>query len=242
MAKGTRRVWRYLRTAAGSIVILFVVLFVVVTVTPVVALRWIRPPTTSFMLQQRFIPRSAGRACERIYYWWVDWEEFGPHVPIAVVAAEDQRFPEHHGFDFDSIANAFEERQARGRVRGASTISQQLAKNLFLWPGRSWLRKVVEAYFAAVIELCWPKRRILEVYLNVAQFGSCTFGVGAAGERFFAKSASSLDPREAALLAAVLPDPVRLRADRPPTHVQRRAAWVLDQVARLGGYAYLRNL
>jgi len=242
MARRARRVWRSLKTAAGSVVILFVVVFVAVTVTPVVALRWLRPPTTSFMLQQRFIPRSASRACERIYYRWVDWQELGPRVPIAVVAAEDQRFPEHHGFDFDSIANAFEERLARGRVRGASTISQQLAKNLFLWPGRSWLRKAVEAYFTAVIELCWPKRRILEVYLNVAQFGPCTFGVGAAGERFFAKSASSLDRREAALLAAVLPDPVRLRADRPPTHVQKRAAWVLDQVARLGGYAYLREL
>ena len=242
MARRAIRLWRSLRTAAGSVFILFVVVFVAVTVTPVVALRWIRPPTTSFMLQQRFIRRSAGRTCKRIYYRWLDWEELGHHVPIAVVAAEDQRFPEHHGFDFDSIANAFEERLARGRVRGASTISQQLAKNLFLWPGRSWLRKAVEAYFTAVIELCWPKRRILEVYLNVAQFGPCTFGVGAAGERFFGKSASSLDWREAALLAAVLPDPVRFRADRPPAHVRKRAAWVLDQVARLGGYGYLRKL
>jgi monofunctional biosynthetic peptidoglycan transglycosylase len=164
------------------------------------------------------------------------------HLPIAVVAAEDQRFPQHHGFDFDSIAGALEERLARGRVRGASTISQQLAKNLFLWPGRSWFRKAVEAYFTSVIELAWPKRRILEVYLNVAQFGPCIFGIGAASEQFFAKPASSLNPREAALLAAVLPNPVRLRADRPPPHVRQRAAWVRDQVARLGGSAYLREL
>jgi monofunctional biosynthetic peptidoglycan transglycosylase len=158
------------------------------------------------------------------------------------VAAEDQCFPEHAGFDFDSIAGAFEERRAQGRVRGASTISQQLAKNLFLWPGRSWFRKTVEAYFTAVIELSWPKLSILEVFLNIAQFGPCTFGVAAASERFFTKPASSLNPREAALLAAVLPNPVRLRVDRPAEYLQERAEWVLEQVARLGGSAYLRKL
>ena len=219
-----------------------VVLFVVVTVTPTVAMRWLRPPTTSFMLQHRFKSRSGSHSCGRIGYRWIDWKNVSPHLLIAIVAAEDQRFPKHAGFDFDSIADAFEKRSVRGRIRGASTISQQLAKNLFLWPGRSWFRKAMEAYFTAVIELCWSQRRILEVYVNVAQFGPCTFGVGAGAERFFARPPSSLNPREAALMAAVLPNPVWPRLDRPPTYVRKRAAWVADQVARLGGFAYLREL
>jgi monofunctional biosynthetic peptidoglycan transglycosylase len=219
-----------------------VLLFVAATLAPVVALRWVRPPTSSFMLQHRLPLGSRKPACERIENRWVNWEKISPYVPIAIVAAEDQRFPEHAGFDFDSIADALGERATRDRPRGASTITQQLAKNLFLWPGRSWFRKAVEAYFTALIELGWPKRRILEVYLNVAQFGPCTFGVAAASERFFGKPPSSLGPGEAALLAAVLPNPVRLRVDRPSTYVENRATWVLEQIARLGGSAYLRGL
>ena len=155
-------------------------------------------------------------------------------MPLAVVAAEDQRFPVHHGFDLTEIQNALAERGASGRVRGASTISQQVAKNLFLWSGRSWVRKGFEVYFTLLIELSWPKRRILEVYLNIAQFGDRIFGVAAASRRFFGKPASALTPRDAALLAAVLPNPVRMRVDQPSPYVRQRAARIHQQTRQLG--------
>ncbi len=158
-------------------------------------------------------------------------------MPLAVVAAEDQRFPLHRGFDLVEIKNALAERDGTGRLRGASTISQQVAKNLFLWSGRSWVRKGLEVYITALIELTWPKRRILEVYLNIAQFGDRIFGVGAASERFFLKPPSALTPREAALLAAVLPNPVRMRVDRPSAYVRKRAAWINQQASQLSADA-----
>jgi len=163
-------------------------------------------------------------------------------VPIAVVAAEDQRFPEHWGFDLGSISDAIRERQAKGRLRGASTISQQVAKNLFLWSRRSWLRKGLEAYFTVIIELSWPKRRILEVYLNIVQFGEHTFGISAASRRFFRKSPSELKEHEAALLAAVLPNPGSMQPHRPSAYVLQRASWVQRQMKVLGGPRYLRGL
>ena len=192
------------------------------------------------MLQRRLAPKP-GRA-RQVHYDWVGWERISPHVAMAVLASEDQRFPHHTGFDLESIADAMQERSRGGRLRGASTISQQVAKNLFLWPGRSFLRKGLEAWFAGLLELTWPKRRILEVYLNVAEFGDGVFGVEAASERFFGKPAARLSPEEAARLAAVLPSPRRLRADHPSPWVLARAAWIQEQVALLGGPAYLREL
>jgi monofunctional biosynthetic peptidoglycan transglycosylase len=161
---------------------------------------------------------------------------------LAVVAAEDQKFPHHWGFDFDSIANAVEHQGAKGRLRGASTITQQVARNLFLWPGRSYLRKGLEAYFTLLLELSWSKRRILEVYLNLAEFGDGTYGVAAAAQTFFGKRPTELQAQEAALLAAVLPNPTRLRVGNPSAYVRERAGWVEEQMAHLGGPAYLRNL
>jgi monofunctional biosynthetic peptidoglycan transglycosylase len=172
----------------------------------------------------------------------VAWDAISPYAGIAVIASEDQRFAEHWGFDLDSIQDAIEEREGGGRSRGASTISQQVAKNLFLWPGRSWLRKGLEAYFTVLIELLWSKQRILEVYLNVAQFGDRIFGVDAASRRFFGKRASALSAREAALLAAVLPNPVRMRADDPSPYVRERARWIQRQMQSLGGPGYLREI
>jgi monofunctional glycosyltransferase len=155
-----------------------------------------------------------------------------------VVAAEDQKFPSHRGFDVESIGDAWEQR-ARGRVRGASTISQQVAKNLFLWSGRSWVRKGFEAWFTVLIESLWSKQRILEVYLNVAEFGPGIYGAEAAAQRHFGKPAAALTRREAALLAAVLPDPRAMRAAVPSAYVARRARWIERQAAQLGGPAYL---
>ena len=207
---------------------------------PIVVLRWVRPLTTSFMVQHHFASPASGPACERIRYPWIAWDDMSPHVPLAVVAAEDQLFFQHAGFDFRSIADAIEQRRVDEPVRGASTITQQLAKNLFLWPGRSWMRKALEAYLTVLIELSWPKRRILEVYLNVVQFGPCTFGVAAASEEFFGKRAASLSAAEAALLAAVLPNPTVFRVDRPSPQVRERAAWIRRQMGRLGGTAVLQ--
>jgi monofunctional biosynthetic peptidoglycan transglycosylase len=151
-----------------------------------------------------------------------------------MVAAEDQRFPEHGGFDLVEIRQAWDRFRAGGRLRGASTISQQVAKNLFLWSGKSLVRKGLEAWFTLLIELTWPKRRILEVYLNIAQLGPHTYGVGAASWRYFHRPPVALTERDAALMAAVLPNPERFRLDAPSGYVQKRAAWVRTQMRRLG--------
>jgi monofunctional biosynthetic peptidoglycan transglycosylase len=198
-------------------------------------LRWMEPPVTAFMLQQ-----PAGG--DTYHYQWSDWQELGSAAALAVMAAEDQKFPEHHGFDVGAIHDALWDR-LRGRpLRGASTISQQVAKNLFLWPGRSFLRKGLEAWFTAVIELSWPKRRILEVYLNIAEFGPGVYGVPAASRIYFGKPAAQLTDAEAALLAAVLPNPAKLRVDRPSQYVLERQRWIMEQSARLRRYGWLGRL
>ncbi len=174
------------------------------------------------------MPRRAGKANYHTDYRWVDLEQISPHAAVAVIAAEDQFFPFHTGFDFKSIREAMRanEKQAtrkRPHVRGASTITQQVAKNLFLWPGRSYVRKGLEAYFTLLIELTWPKERILEVYLNIAQFGDGIYGVEAAAQRFYRMPAARLDRYEAATLAAVLPNPITLQGEAPSAYVTRRA-------------------
>lgn len=215
---------------------------VALSVLPVVGLRWIPPPTSSVMLQDRLAQVVRGERRPPLRYRWVGWREIAPSMRLAVVAAEDQKFPAHRGFDLESIADAVEDAAGGGRLRGASTISQQVARNLFLWQGRSWLRKGLEAYFTALLELLWPKRRILEVYLNVVEFGERTYGVGAASQAFFGRSPGRLTASEAALLAAVLPNPARLHARNPSAYVRQRAAWIETQMARLGGPAYLKKL
>lgn len=203
------------------------------TVMAVLPWRWISPPTSAFVLRAR-----AAEVDVRIR--WVDWDQISSNLPISVVASEDQSFPSHHGFDLESIEKALRERQER--VRGASTISQQVVKNLYLWPGRSWTRKGLEAYLTVFIELLWPKRRILEVYLNIAQFGPEVFGVGTAAPVYFSRPASELSPRQAALMAAVLPSPRRMSVARPSPYVEKRVAWILEQVEQLGGAEYLDGL
>lgn len=193
--------------------------------------RWLQPPTTSFILQERF------RHKHPVHHQWVPLSQVSPALPIAVVAAEDQKFPEHHGFDYQAVMKALQE--DRSQTRGASTISQQLAKNLYLWPGRNLLRKSLEAYFTVLIELTWPKRRILEVYLNVVEFGPQVYGVSAASRSFFDKSTGQLTSHEAALLAAVLPNPKRMSAAQPSQYVLKRASQIKTQVRALGGPGYL---
>lgn len=208
----------------------------------VLALRWVPPPTTAFMVQRRVQAWSEGNRGFRLEHRWVDWRSIAPTAPLAAVASEDQRFPHHWGFDLGAVEQALREHGRGKRLRGASTISQQTAKNLFLWPGRSLVRKGLEVYWTGLLELLWPKRRILEVYLNVARFGDGVFGVEAASRAFFGKPAARLTLEEASVLAAVLPNPVRLRADRPSAYVLERAAWIREQAAQLGGSSYLGRL
>jgi monofunctional glycosyltransferase len=213
-----------------------------ITVGVVVALRWIDPPFTSFMLQSRVGAIFGSRTGYEFRYEWRDWNHISRNAALAVVASEDQNFPYHHGFDFEQIDKALADRERGRRVRGASTISQQVAKNLFLWPGQSWFRKGLEAGITLLIELAWDKQRILEVYLNVAEFGRGTFGVQAASRRYFHKDASRLSRGQAALLAAVLPAPKRFRADAPSGYVRRRQAWIERQMAALGGTSYVQGM
>ncbi len=171
---------------------------------------------------------------------WVNMDEISPFMGLAVIAAEDQKFPEHWGFDVAAIEKALAHNERHeSRIRGASTLSQQTAKNLFLWDGRSWLRKGLEAGLTVGIETVWSKKRILTVYLNVAEFGEGVFGVEAAARRYFHKPASKLTSSEAALLAAVLPNPIRFKADAPSGYVRNRQAWIARQMRQLGGESYM---
>ena len=223
---GGRRFLRHVTTA--------LVIVMLVSIALTIPWRWFTPPTTAFILQDRFHHKG------RIHQRWVPLDEISPALPIAVVAAEDQKFPLHHGFDFQSLSEALQE--DRRHRRGASTISQQLAKNLYLWPGRSLLRKAFEAYFTVLIEFTWPKRRILEVYLNVVEFGPNVYGVDAASRLFFGKPPSRITSQEAALLAAVLPSPKRMSALHPSEYVRKRASEIEAAVRALGGPGYLARL
>jgi monofunctional glycosyltransferase len=215
--------------------------FVVISVVTVLVLRWVDPPTSAFMIADRIDAWTSGTTYP-LRHRWTDWDRIAGSMKVAVIASEDQTFPAHRGFDFKSIDKALEERERGRRVRGASTISQQVAKNLFLWNGRSWIRKGLEAYFTVLIEAMWPKQRILEIYLNVAEFGPGVYGVGAASEAFFRKAPARLTAADAALLAAVLPNPKRLRASSPSRYVRSRQRWIMGQMRGLGGTALLKRL
>jgi monofunctional biosynthetic peptidoglycan transglycosylase len=192
----------------------------------VLPLRWFNPVTTAFMLQD-----DSGR--EPLLYEWVAWPESGTAAALAVVAAEDQRFADHFGLDLTAIQKSLDGQKARGHLRGASTISQQTIKNLFLWPGRNFLRKGLEAWLTIVTEICLPKQRILEIYLNIAEFGPGIYGVEAASRHYFGKSSKQLSDTQAALLAAVLPNPRRLRVNDPSPYVRERQDWIWTQMQRL---------
>jgi monofunctional biosynthetic peptidoglycan transglycosylase len=200
----------------------------------VLALRWVNPPTTAVIAAWQL---ESGRRARQV---WQPLERISPHLQMAVIAAEDQKFPDHHGFDIDSIRRALNEE--RPRPRGASTITQQVAKNLFLWHGRSYLRKGIEAWFAVLMEMLWPKQRILEMYLNIAEFGEGVYGAEAAARIFYGRSAQRLSAWQAGLLAAVLPNPKQMSAARPSGYVRSRATKINEMVRKLGGARYLGRL
>jgi len=207
----------------------------------VLLLRFVPPWTSAMMMERQLGAWIHGEKDFRLRQHWVPWKQVSHWVPLAMVAGEDQKFPYHHGFDFDSIQDAMDAADDGRRLRGASTISQQTAKNLFLWNGRSFVRKGLEAWFTVLIEATWPKQRILEVYVNIAELGDGIYGVGAASDAYFHTSPARLGPAQAARLAAVLPSPRRLHADRPSAYVQRRANWIQQQMSQLGGPGYIEG-
>jgi len=206
----------------GTLVSVFFIAFVLIPVTWAGAYLFFDPPSTILMMQ---------RAAEgqTIRHYPVPLDEISPNVVRAVIAAEDANFCTHDGFDVEAIQRAMESNARGGNVRGASTISQQTAKNLFLWPDRSWVRKGFETYFTALIEFMWPKERIMEAYLNAAEWGDGNFGIEAAARARFGVSAADLTPLQAARLAAVLPNPNRWRADRPGPYVRQRASTLVGR-------------
>lgn len=211
--------WRLLKK------ILFIVF--ITQLMYILILKWIDPPVTLTQVSSFF----SGHGLRRDM---VDAEEISPQARLAVMASEDQLFPDHNGFDIKSIEKALAYNKKKpGRVRGASTISQQVAKNVFLWQGRSWIRKGLEVYFTFMIELIWGKKRILEVYLNVAEMGEGIFGIEAASQAYFKKPASKLTAQEASMIAAILPNPKKYRISPPSRYVSTRSGWIRRQMNNL---------
>lgn len=215
--------------------------FMAATALLVLLFRWVPPPGSMLMVERKVASWVDGEPLD-LHRDWRPWEELPDDLKLAVIAAEDQKFAEHWGFDIPAIRAALQHNLQGRSVRGASTLSQQVAKNLFLWSGRSWLRKGVEVWFTGLIELLWPKQRILEVYLNSAEWGVGVFGAEAAARHHFGRGAPYLSRQQASLLAAVLPNPRQWSASRPGSHVSRRAAWIRQQMWQLGGSHYLNRL
>ncbi|MCR5886192.1 monofunctional biosynthetic peptidoglycan transglycosylase [Hymenobacter sp. J193] len=234
-----RRGWQLLLQVGASLLL--------TTIVWVLLYRWVSPPATWLMLERRS-HRPAGyehlESERQIHYSFVGLEEVSAQLPLALVAAEDQRFLMHHGFDVDALKKAAQRNRAgHGKqLVGGSTISQQVAKNVFLWNGRSYLRKAAEAYFTVLIELLWDKQRILEMYLNVAEMGDCTFGAEAAAQRYFHKPAAKLTASDAALLAAILPNPLKFRAASPGPQTRAKQRRVLRNMRRLGGTRFVQQV
>ncbi|MEY4719767.1 MAG: hypothetical protein RL563_2385 [Pseudomonadota bacterium] len=207
--------------------------FLLSSVLLVAGLRFLSPPTTAFMLHTHIDDLVAAKTYRAIDQRWVDATHISKYASLAVVASEDQLFYQHFGFDMDAIYRAYDRYQRGGKLRGASTISQQVAKNLFLSPARNLGRKVFEVWFTLLIEILWSKQRILEMYLNIAEFGDHLYGIEAASQHFFKLPAKQLSAPQAALLAATLPNPRLLRADRPSAFLGRRQQWILGQMRHL---------
>ena len=230
-----QRILKFVVALSVLVILLFFALLLV--------FRWVPVPTSAFIYHQNSLARKAPETHDPAEYEWVSWDDISPQLALAVIAAEDQRFPSHWGVDTIELKKALsEKRSAKGAPRGASTITQQLAKNLFLWNGRSYLRKILEAGIALSLEIAWPKKRILEVYLNVAQFGDAIFGAKQSSRILFDKDPIDLTKDEAAMLAAVLPRPAISDVNHPRPELRRKQQWILKQMWQLGGVRYLKKL
>ncbi|WP_027157787.1 monofunctional biosynthetic peptidoglycan transglycosylase [Methylobacter luteus] len=223
-----------------NITLYLLLTFLVTSIAFCALLRWLPAPTSTFMLYRHFEDLIDDQTFKAIDYTWVSSEKISSNASAAVIAAEDQRFFQHSGFDLDSIQSSIDVYMEGGRLRGASTISQQVAKNLFLTPAKSFFRKGLEVWFTLLIEIMWSKERILVMYLNIAEFGDHLFGIEAASRHYFGISAKQLNRSQAALLAATLPNPITLRANRPSNYVLKRQYWILKQMRNLG-YHHIKN-
>ncbi len=222
----------------GKLILTFIVLSALI----VLSLRWINPPTSSFMIQRQISAWWNAEQSFELRYNWTDWDSISWTAKVAAVTSEDQRFADHWGIDLEQVGKAIEESRRGEDLRGASTITQQTAKNLFLWPGRNFIRKGLEAYFAVLLELFWTKKRILEVYLNIAEFGNGIYGVQAASEHFFGTGATGLSKSQSALMVTALPSPRRYNLASPSDYMRRRQSWNLRYMNFLGNQAYLQRL
>lgn len=203
--------------------------FLLLSFLVVLIYKWLPVPYTPLMVI-RYFEHSE----ENLRHNWVPMEEISPNLQVAVIGSEDQNFLNHNGFDYKAIQKAIESNNKGKRTRGASTISQQTAKNVFLWPQRNWFRKGMEVYFTFLIELTWSKKRILEVYLNSIEMGKGIYGAEAAAQAWFGKSASKLSGNEAAAIAAILPNPREYRANPASNYIQQRKSWIVRQMYNLG--------
>ena len=209
-----------------------VALFFVSTILAVVAYRFIPIYITPLMLIRCAEQVKEGRNLQ-LHHHWIPLNEMSPHMPVAVMASEDGRFLLHHGFDFDAIGKAIDENRKGKRQRGASTITQQTAKNVFLWQGHSWVRKGLEAYFTFLIELCWSKQRIMEVYLNSIEMGDGIYGAEAVAQWHFHCTALQLTRPQCALIAATLPNPLRFNSAKPSGYMLKRQTWIMKQMKHI---------
>lgn len=228
---------------ARTLFLKLVLTLFLISILWVLLYRWFSPPATLIMLQRRSAPaqlQETGKT--KIRYDFVQMEEVAYHVPLALVAAEDQLFTHHNGFDFDALHKAFQKNRKGRKIVGGSTISQQVAKNVFLWHGRSYIRKIVEAYFTMLIELLWSKHRIMEVYMNIAEMGDKVFGIEQASRKYFKKPAKDLNSYEAAAIAAVLPNPIKFSVTNPSGYITRKRAKIRKNMNRLGGKLFIKPL
>ncbi|HJV48270.1 MAG TPA: monofunctional biosynthetic peptidoglycan transglycosylase [Geothrix sp.] len=216
-------------------------LFLGLNILLVLVFRFAPVPVSGLMIQRRMEAWSEGRPYTS-HHQWVPLEDISPSLGVAVIAAEDQNFADHFGFDWQAIEKAIQHNEKSRRKRGASTVSQQTAKNLFLWNSRSWVRKGFEAWFTLLMEAGWSKRRILEVYLNIVEFGDGVYGAEAASRTYFGKPAKRLTSSEAALMAAVLPNPRKFKVNAPSEYLRGRQAWILNQMRQLGGEQMVKAL
>jgi monofunctional biosynthetic peptidoglycan transglycosylase len=205
------------------------IVFFGVTIGWVILYKWVNPPITLFHMMDR----AKVEDCT-YHYQWVDGDQISTQLKLAVVSSEDNHFMSHNGFDWEAIEKAQRYNETHKKKRGASTISQQTAKNVFLWPARSWLRKGLEAYFTVLIEFFWSKERILEMYLNVIEMGPCTYGVGAASELYFETTADQLTREQAALIASCLPNPKKFKLEKPSAYMQKRKRKIMRLMKCLG--------
>ncbi len=205
--------------------------FFLITFLLVLLFKWIPLPFTPLMAIRYF-----EHSDEEIKHEWVPIEAISKNLQLAVICSEDQNFENHSGFDFEAIQKAIENNKKGKRVRGASTISQQTAKNAFLWPGRNYIRKGLEVYFTFLIEFLWSKERILEVYLNSIEMGKGVYGAQAAAQSWFGKDALNLSPSEAAAIAAILPNPRTYRANPASNYISQRKSWITQQMKFYGEF------